>query len=260
MSVPRSSTLEETWVSPAGGVCGSRHLSASGSVAAAGADAGALAAASATAASSVMRIPRPLPTAQGDTARKGARRRRAQLRPRRVVRCYNSAMAGAEATLHAAWPTVGELTDSLDREIVHVIRPGAPSATGRDVVIVDATDPHSIRADVLLLAVGTPDPVALVERAVEAGSAGIVFRTSDLPREALRRAEEGGLALLCVPPVMPWGQAYSLLRTAAATAGARDSADTAGVPLGDLFALADAIAADLDGPVTVEDPQMRVLA
>ena len=169
-------------------------------------------------------------------------------------------MAGAEATLHGAWPTVGALVDGLDRDVLHVIRAGAPDATVRDVVIVDATDPHSIRPDVLLLAVGSPDPASLIEQAVEAGAAGVVFRTSELPREALARAEAGDLALLCVPPVMPWGQVYMLLRTAAASVGARGSADAAGVPLGDLFALADAIAADLDGPVTIEDPQMRVLA
>ena len=68
------------------------------------------------------------------------------------------------------------------------------------------------------------------------------------------------MAVLCVPPVMPWGQVYSLLRTALASAGARGEADAAGVPLGDLFALADAVAASVGGPVTIEDPQFRVLA
>jgi len=37
-------------------------------------------------------------------------------------------------------------------------------------------------------------------------------------------------------------------------------ADAAGVPVGDLFALADAVAAAVGGPVTIEDPHWRVLA
>src|SRR5256885_666273 len=88
-------------------------------------------------------------------------------------------------------------------------------------------------------------------------AAAVVFRTAgELPPGAL----SADVAVLAVPPVMPWGQVYSLLRTALASAGARGEADAAGVPLGDLFALAGAVAASVGGPVTIEDPQFRVLA
>jgi hypothetical protein len=50
------------------------------------------------------------------------------------------------------------------------------------------------------------------------------------------------------------------MRTATMSVGALSAADAAGVPVGDLFGLADAVAAKVGGPVTIEDPQWRLLA
>src|SRR5437879_8487305 len=58
---------------------------------------------------------------------------------------------------------------------------------------------------------------------------------------------------------MTWSQVYSLIRTAV-MASTEIEADDADAPLGDLFALANAVSAMVGGPVTIEDRQSRVLA
>ena len=143
--------------------------------------------------------------------------------------------------------------------------PGSERAPVSDVVILDWTDPHVLRPGALVLGVGVeperPAAATLVDRAGRAGVAGIVVRCDgELPAPLAAATERAGVALLAAPHGAAWGQLYALLRTALASAGAGAELGTAGVPVGDLFSLADAIAATVGGPVTIEDPQWRVLA
>src|SRR2546423_12259539 len=166
-----------------------------------------------------------------------------------------------EATLHGDWPTLERVIGSLDSEVLQVLCAPDPAIRVSDVVILDPSDPRSVGAGAIVLGIGTGDSerdtLALVERAGRIGAAAVVFRTAgELPPGAVGL----GVAVLAVPPVMPWGQVYSLLRTALASAGARGEADAAGVPLGDLFALADALAPPVGGPGTNHGPQFRLLA
>lgn len=169
------------------------------------------------------------------------------------------------STLHGAWPLLRDVVGNLDTEVLHVIRaPNADSARVTDVVILDPSDPESVRAGAVVLAVGISgsggDAIALLDKAGRAGAAAVVLRADGDPDpRVVNLAEEHELAILAVPAEMPWGQVYSLLRTAMVSAGAGDSG-TSGVAVGDLFALADAVAAAVGGPVTIEDPQWRVLA
>jgi hypothetical protein len=168
--------------------------------------------------------------------------------------------------LPGEWPTLEEVIASLDSEVLRVVR--APSAEGMrvsDVTILDPTDPHSLQAGCIALGIGLSaggaDVMELVERAGARGAAAVVLRTDDEPPERLLEVAGGlDVALLAVPPEMTWGQLYSLLRTAMVSAGTLGEADAAGVPVGDLFALADAVATAVGGPVTIEDPHWRVLA
>ncbi|HEV2814240.1 MAG TPA: helix-turn-helix domain-containing protein [Solirubrobacteraceae bacterium] len=171
----------------------------------------------------------------------------------------------ARPTLRAGWPVLGEVVANLDTDVLHVIlAPRAAEARVTDVVILDPSDPGSVRAGAIVLGVGVSgsegDAIALADRAGRAGVAAVVLRVEgDVHPRVVAIAESHELALLTVPPEMPWGQVYSLLRTAMVP-GARGDAEAAGVAAGDLFALADAIAAAVGGPVTIEDPQWRVLA
>ena len=168
-------------------------------------------------------------------------------------------------TLHGEWPLLRDVVANLDTEVLHVLRaPAEAPAHVTDVVIFDPSDPDSIRAGAVVLAVGVDaragDAMALLDRAGRAGVAAVVLRADDdVEPGVVDLADRHGLAILTVPGEMAWGQVYSLLRTAMAPA-ARGDTRTAGVAVGDLFALADAVAAAVGGPVTIEDPQWRVLA
>lgn len=169
-----------------------------------------------------------------------------------------------ELDLHVGWPALSEVVGKLDGDLLRVLRAPEGPTMVNDVVIMDPADPRSVGDGAIVLGVGLcgsdADAAALVDRAGRNAAAAVVLRTEEVPARLLALAESLSLGVLVVPPEMPWGQAYSLLRTALVSAGARGEADTAGVPVGDLFALADAIAAAVRGPVTIEDPQWRVLA
>ena len=163
--------------------------------------------------------------------------------------------------------TIGDLVSSVGDPVLRVAHAaGDLRAPVGEVVILDPTDTGSAWTEALVLAVGVTadggDAVSLVDRAGREGATAVVLRTDrDLPERLCDIARGVGLTLLTVPPEMPWGQLYSLLRTATATTSpGTGTSGAAAVGVGDLFALADAVAVAVGAPVTIEDPQWRVLA
>src|SRR5256885_1672097 len=73
--------------------------------------------------------------------------------------------------------------------------------------------------------------------------------------EPVPEARRAGLALLSIPAGAVWGQVLALVQS---TIGA--GAEVSGIEAGDLFAVANVVAATVDSPVTIEDPDLRVLA
>jgi hypothetical protein len=92
------------------------------------------------------------------------------------------------------------------------------------------------------------------------GAAEGAARAADLPPRVLAAAEEAGVAVLTIMPGVAWGDLFELLRASVAAERGADPAGLGRAGLGDLFALADATASLAGGPVTIEDPQSRVLA
>ena len=72
-------------------------------------------------------------------------------------------------------------------------------------------------------------------------------------------AEETGLALLAADEDLAWHHLDALI-SAALAAVARPAAGGGATPVGDLFALANAIAAMVGGATAIEDPYLHVLA
>lgn len=72
-------------------------------------------------------------------------------------------------------------------------------------------------------------------------------------------AQRAGVAVLAVPRELAWNQLHTVVRTAFARAPAAFQ-DGDGLPIGDLFALANAVAATLGGPVEIDDATMHLLA
>ena len=87
----------------------------------------------------------------------------------------------------------------------------------------------------------------------------MVKATQDLD-ELLGERSSLGVAVLSVPEEMTWTQLHALLDLSSFAMVTGTAAGIAGVPLGDLFALANAVAGLVGGAVTIEDPARRVLA
>lgn len=94
-------------------------------------------------------------------------------------------------------------------------------------------------------------------------AAALVVRGPVQDRTGLEEAvAESGVALLALTPGASWAQLAAMLRTLLfeGDVGEAEENTLGGVPSGDLFALANAIATLLDAPVTIEDGRSRILA
>ena len=118
--------------------------------------------------------------------------------------------------------------------------------------------------DDLVLGVGIETAeaaTALVAASAAEGAGGVVLRRGLARRRVVRdQARQHGIALVELAEHASWAHVVWLLRgvidRAAVGAGRREDAPVQD----DLFALADAAAALVDAPVTIEDAQSRVLA
>ncbi|MEA2379184.1 MAG: hypothetical protein QOD13_3091 [Thermoleophilaceae bacterium] len=131
------------------------------------------------------------------------------------------------------------------------------------VIVAGATEPVPLQSGDLVLLLGTrPDAAQLqplLDLAVRAQAAGVVMRSAGAASDAIcAAAQAAGIALLCVRSEISWDRLYAIVDTAIASPPGLP--EEGGVPLGDLFALADAVSALVGGPVTIEDVHSRVLA
>jgi DNA-binding PucR family transcriptional regulator len=130
--------------------------------------------------------------------------------------------------------------------------------------LFDVLDASSVQPGDVVLGVGVAarprEAVGLIEEAGACGAAAVVLKLGNEPGpELIDASTRTGVALLSAPPAVAWGHLYTLLRVAGGAAMPA-GALVDGVPMGDLFALANAIAAMVGGAVTIEDPQSYVLA
>lgn len=145
---------------------------------------------------------------------------------------------------------------------------GDPAHAGElgGVVIHDPLDLPVLPARALVLGVGveTADQVLdLLGELGRQGAAGLVLRAPVPLTDAVREAADAaGVALLGLSRGAPWGHLAEMLRSVLAEGdvGTAEPESLGGLPSGDLFAVANAIAALLDAPVTIEDRGARVLA
>jgi DNA-binding PucR family transcriptional regulator len=130
--------------------------------------------------------------------------------------------------------------------------------------LFDQLDASSVQRGDVVLGVGVAarprEAVGFVEEAGASGAAAVVLKLGPDPGpELIDASTRTGVALLSAPLAIAWGQLYTLLRVAGGAA-VPAGALVDGVPMGDLFALANAIAAMVGGAVTIEDHQSYVLA
>lgn len=159
------------------------------------------------------------------------------------------------------------IVENVGAGLVEIIRaPAGLAVPVGEFVINDPTDQRSIEPNDVILAVGVAvsdrEAAALVRRAGDGRAAAVIFKLEPggVSQAVVDASSDSCVALLGVAPDIVWGQLHALLRTARAAAGAPADVGPGGAPVGDLFALANAVAAMVGGATTIEDPRSTVLA
>ncbi|TVZ76757.1 CdaR family transcriptional regulator [Streptomyces sp. BK340] len=134
------------------------------------------------------------------------------------------------------------------------------------IAIHDPMDEPELPNHALVLGVGVEGPYEITRLLHTLGghrAAGLVVRAPVPDDERIRAASRrSGTALLTLTRGASWSQLAALLRSVLAegTVGGARPGTLTGMPSGDLFAIANAVAALLDAPITIEDRNHRVLA
>ncbi|MFH8574081.1 PucR family transcriptional regulator [Streptomyces sp. NPDC017993] len=145
---------------------------------------------------------------------------------------------------------------------------GSPELTNEvgGVVIHDPGDEVSYPSHGIVLGVavyGVRDTGRLLYQLGEHGAAALVVRGPLERDESLAEASAAsGVALIALAQGASWSQLTALLRTHLTEGDVGDAGGESlgGVPSGDLFALANAVATLLNAPITIEDHRSRILA
>jgi hypothetical protein len=168
-------------------------------------------------------------------------------------------------TSFTARPMLGDVIDALGPVVLEQVQtPRGLDVAIDEVVIHDPAETTGASTGVLLLGVGVAGeaPVLdLLDLLGAAGACGLVVKSPvQLTPPMLATLTRTGVALLVLTPAASWFQVVVLLRSAVDDTPMLRVGKVAGVPAGDLFSLANAIADLIDAPVTIEDRSSRVLA
>lgn len=140
-----------------------------------------------------------------------------------------------------------------------LVAPAGLETEVRDVVILDPDDEPDPRPGDLVLVIGARGRSALppVRAAGSRGAVAVAVKTAPGDRVGVLReaAEDAGMALLAVRPDARWEHVAALARAVVTSLDGE-----AGEVSGDLFSLAQTIAALTGGIVSIEDTASRVLA
>jgi len=158
---------------------------------------------------------------------------------------------------------VADVVDALGGGLLRTLVP-APGVAVTDVVIAEPGDAAAdLRGDLVIGAgvADATDAVELIELAGVAGAAGVILRRGAARARGVRAAAKRyGVALLELDDSASLVHVVGVIRGIVDRAAAPDSALVDPGGEADLLALADAAAALVDGPVTIEDAQSRVVA
>jgi GTP-sensing pleiotropic transcriptional regulator CodY len=159
--------------------------------------------------------------------------------------------------------TVQGVADRVGPTLLHVRLAGEATHVS-DVVIAEPGRKDQVSAGDLVLGISVhsaKDAAELVRHCGAQGAAGVLLKPPLPGRSAVRSAAQpSGLAVVEVHAGAAWAQVVWLLRSVLDAAADELDEDTRSSGLGDLFRLADAAAAVVDAPVTIEDANSRVLA
>lgn len=162
-------------------------------------------------------------------------------------------------------PSLAHLVRTLGPQILQpVCAPHGDDVLVADPVIAGPGEDLSANENAVLLLVGGvpdhPPAIGMLAAAAKAGYSAVIVKGHPATLDVFARAAEDiGVALLATPDDVPWRHLESLVAAATAAVGPPVGPYTS-VAVGDLFALANAVASRVGGAVTIEDPQGEVLA
>jgi PucR C-terminal helix-turn-helix domain/GGDEF-like domain len=163
--------------------------------------------------------------------------------------------------------SLGRVVDDLGATLLDLVHGDAdrPEDIG-GIVIHDPVDDPVLPRHALVLGVGLQDPDEIAGLLKELGThetVALILR-APVPVDGVvaTAADSSGVAVLGLTRGATWAQLAAMLRSllAEGDVGVDEPETLGGIPSGDLFALANAVAALLDAPVTIEDRSSRVLA
>jgi PucR C-terminal helix-turn-helix domain/GGDEF-like domain len=165
-------------------------------------------------------------------------------------------------------PSLNRVLEDLGATLLELVREPAVPGTGEvgGVAIHDPFDEPVLPRRALVLGVGVHEPAAIAALLTSLGrhdAAGLVIRSPVACDEAVAAAVESScVPLLGLTRGASWTQLAALLRSLLAEGDVGDDGPETlgGLPSGDLFSVANAVAALIDAPVTIEDRSSRVLA
>ena len=177
---------------------------------------------------------------------------------------FPASLVAAAARPHAS---LGRVLDHLGTTFFDITA-GQPDLAAEigGVVIYDPLDEPPLPPGALVLGVGvhgSEQVAGLLDKIGEHGGTGLVVRAPAPADQPVRAAvARTGTVLCALTRGASWNQLAALLRSLLADdgLGAAGRETIGGVPSGDMFTLANAVAALLDAPVTFEDRSSRVLA
>jgi DNA-binding PucR family transcriptional regulator len=163
--------------------------------------------------------------------------------------------------------SLGRVIDDLGATLLDLVHgdPDRPEEIS-GVVIHDPLDLPVLSPHALVLGVGVEDPdqvVALLQALGHQHAAALVLRAPvPLTDEVRAVADEAAVAVLGLNRGVPWSHLSEMLRSLLAEGDVRvdQTESLGGLPSGDLFAVANAVASLLDAPITIEDRNSRILA
>ncbi|MEU5401254.1 helix-turn-helix domain-containing protein [Streptomyces sp. NPDC005963] len=163
--------------------------------------------------------------------------------------------------------SLGRVLEELGTTLLDVVCGDAERADGiGGIAIHDPLDEPELPENALVMGVGLHDPADIARVVTDLGRRGAAALVVRAPVTAderlLAAARTSGVAVLSFARGASWTHLAGMLRTLTADGNRYDT--EAPAPgrsgSGDLFAVANAIAALLDAPVTIEDRNSRLLA
>jgi hypothetical protein len=161
---------------------------------------------------------------------------------------------------------LARVLDALGDTFLEVVLGPARSVDVAAVEIYDQVEPSPLPQGAIVFGIGLQDADEvneLLHILGQSGAAALVVRAPASTNAATARAvDKSGVTLLSLTRGASWARLGAMLRTllAEVDVGHEPNSTIAGLPTGDLFALANAIAALIDAPVTIEDKALNVLA